>query len=298
MSAEPNIFALAVYHRERDRDVFNMFLCAAAAAVRGPPDEYEDPAAPTVGPCAGATRIHWAGHDWTVEDFLSLLADADANQRAAQYVLNPTAIMEEEGSSGVDYHEVALLVNNIQQQPYLRSIYTCPILSHVPSRDFLKHYLFWFAVQYDTRVARLACRINNMLLSHGLGCPTPSQNLALHDTLAHALPLYARGEITAPQFRSYVWDAYCFALRPHGTQGGSDEEMDVDEEEEISAGSAEDEEVLSSASEDSAPHCLFDVRTTRFRGTSSYFTLRKNALAPDMLAQHYVEAHRGGGAKK
>lgn len=274
MTTEQNIFSLVVYNREASRETINMFLCAAAAMVRGPPDEYEDPMAPTVGPCAGGARVHWDGMDWTLEDFLSLLVDADANQRAAQYVLKTSSLT----AVGVDYHDLALLVNNIQQQPHLRALYACPILGHVPSRDFLKHYLFWFAVQYDTRVARLVCRINNMLLSHGLGCPTPTQNLALHDTLAHILPLYAQGKITAPQFRRYVWDAYCFALRPHGTTSATqeDEEMEMEVEDD----------------DPPQPHTnLFDLAGTRFKGTSSYFVVRKDAFDPSTLTVHYIKAH-------
>lgn len=281
LSSPQNVFSLAVYHRERDRDVFNMFLCAAAGCVRGPPDEYEDPEEPTVGHCARDVRVHWNNVDWTVEDFLSLLVDADMNQRAAQYVLNPSLVASGEGEA-IDYHELAMLVGNIQQQPHLRMVYSCPILSHVACRDFLKHYLFWLAVHYDSRVARLACRINNMLLSHDLGCPTPMQNVSLYETLSNILPLYARGKITGAQFREYIWSAYCFSIRPHGTQGrtsdGGEEEVEEEEEEE---------------KEDT--HCLFDTTATRFRGTASYLVIRKNALMPDALAQNYIEAHRGAG---
>jgi len=189
-------FMFLIYLAQREEEQGRLNRLARRTADRARIfDEYElAPDTHAVG--SAQTRIFWFNLEWTIEDFLSLLIAADDLELARTNV-------EFDG----DDPRVQEILAAAAQDPYPSAILRDAVVA--PNRVFLKCFLLWYAVYFDTRVQRLFCKGSNVLHDElQLAWPPQRKVLTMRRHLYRCLGAYILGYSTRAFFSHAVEMAY------------------------------------------------------------------------------------------
>lgn len=197
---------------DRERELVNRVLMMVAWRARTP-DEYE-PDPTDVHPIGSANvTIRWAGLNWHIEDFLMLLVDVDNLATREEFL---TAYEQEQYDrdspdiiSKYHYYTTEVLPNE-----HTTAALEHPLLKDIRVRHFLQRYLFWLAIELDTRIERIACKMNTTLLEIAYDCPAPIKVKNMRNALRACLLHYAYGYCTEEEFSAMILDAYTFGFKP------------------------------------------------------------------------------------
>ena len=231
-----DIYMVFLYHRDQDTDaIINEFLIHLVTRVRSQ-DEYEPDPTDVQHVGSDNVTLEWYGHFWSIDDFIALLLDTDK-------VEAKNAFLEEYHNEGFSDNiemaqEYRYYTTEVVENEFTLALLHDSILSSAPQRQFLKRYLFWLSVHLDTRVERLSCKLNNVLINLSLSGPPPIKVRNMRKALGSILLQYAYGHCSQLEFDTLLRAAYenGFEL-PH--------EPDI-------------------ASEEPHSDCLFDCTETRF----------------------------------
>jgi hypothetical protein len=187
------MFLVFSAHLEEEHTRLNHLLRRVADRARTW-DEYE--LSDEIYSIAGSqTRILWYNLEWTIEDFLSLMIAADDLELAR----NNSAYQDESGRG-------QSILTNTEEDPYPSALLDDPIVS--PHRTFLKCFLLWFSIYFDTRIQRLFCKMSNVLEELELTWPPPRKVVAMRSHLFNCLGHYIFGYCSMDYFQQAVAKAY------------------------------------------------------------------------------------------
>lgn len=186
------MFLVYMAHRDDERNRLNILLRRVADRARTW-DEYE--LAADIRSIGGNhTRIVWNNLEWTIEDFLSLLIAADDLELA-----------REEGQL-IEDDRAREIIAASREDPYPGALLDDPIVS--PHRNFLKRFLLWYSIYYDTRIERLFCKLSNVLIELHLACPPSAKILNMRRLLFRCIGSYIWGYCSKSFFLNAVEKAY------------------------------------------------------------------------------------------
>lgn len=186
------MFLLYMAQKEEEKGRLNFLLRRVADRARTW-DEYE--ISPDVRSIAGSnTRIVWNNLEWTIEDFSSLLIAADDLETAR---LNRDYVEDDRGQA---------ILADADSDPYPTALLNDPIVSS--NRAFLKCFLLWFSIYYDTRIERLFCKVSNVHAELDLSWPPPRKIVMVRERLFRCLGTYIFGYCSQEYFSNAVEMAY------------------------------------------------------------------------------------------
>lgn len=163
------------------------------------PDEYEINADEVWPIGGGGINILWYNLWWTIEDFLALLLAADDVELAKKNEAfleddRGQAILDEINKLPPDERFPLILLDDVQLAPW---------------RVHLKCFLVWFACLNDTRIERLMCKVNNVLVNElNLGPPSVSKVLSLRRIVPNILKAHILGYCSWEELTKFMFDAY------------------------------------------------------------------------------------------
>ncbi len=183
---------------EHDMNILNHLMRRIINRARTP-DEYEI-VSDDVWPIGGeGTNVLWYNLWWTIEDFMSLLLAADEIETARKNA----AFLEDEHGQNMLNELLKLPVD--EQFPLL--LLDDKLLA--PWRTHLKCFFIWFSCVNDTRVERLLCKLNNVLLDElEFSTPGISQILSIRRLIPNILKAHIMGYCSWREITEFMFDAY------------------------------------------------------------------------------------------
>ena len=186
----------------------------------------EDPRAWSLGHDSTGARffIVWGGHNWSVENFLSLLISFENRRREVDHLkkLSYSACSDtnsrdiEEGDSdpdmfSVDEDEYGAMdrVSEDRLEALKRSADGhMKLLEKYDDRDFCLIALFvvLVALDIDTRARRACFKNNNFLLRNSMSWPDPITIRSFFIGLNRLLAMHVSGELTIEELIASLWD--------------------------------------------------------------------------------------------
>src|SRR6056297_393703 len=154
-----------------------------------------DPRTHPVGGPDGNVRILAVGAEWTVENFLALIAAARQRLTLQEQL---DAVDVDAGEDELDRRHAALEALG-EADAHVRGILTLHRAGRIDLAA-LGAFAFWLATWLDERVERILCKHNVCLAHAGLGVPSAIQVRHVRQALPTILRRYVRGDVDSGQF--------------------------------------------------------------------------------------------------
>jgi len=168
-----------------------------------------DPRTHPVGGPDGNVRILAVGAEWTVENFLALIAAARQRLTLQEQL---DAVDVDAGEDELDRRHAALEALG-EADAHVRGILTLHRAGRIDLAA-LGAFAFWLATWLDERVERILCKHNVCLAHAGLGVPSAIQVRHVRQALPTILRRYVRGDVDSGQFFDELWQAYALGAVP------------------------------------------------------------------------------------
>lgn len=162
-------------------------------------DEYEINSDEVWSIGGGGVNILWYNLWWTIEDFLALLLAADDVETALK---NADFLEDEKGQT---------LLNDLQSLPPEERFPMLLLEDEflAPWRTHIKCFLIWFSCLNDTRIERLLCKVNNVLIDElDLGTPSPSKVRSIRRLVPNIIKAHILGYCSWSEFTELLFEAY------------------------------------------------------------------------------------------
>jgi len=202
-----------LYRKHVPMSIIDEFLVHVVTRARSQ-DEYEPDPSDVQHIGSDNVTIDWNNHYWSIDDFIALLIDCDKVDAKQVFLAN---YQTDNFDNNLDIiQQYRYYTTEVVENEFTEALLHDPILGPNKERQFLKRYLFWLSVHLDTRVERLVCKLNNVLVNLSLGPPPRVKVRNMRNALRGILLQYAYGCCTQQEFEDMLRSAYeyGFVLTP------------------------------------------------------------------------------------